>query len=58
MFLFISIFFIIISFLFLWTLLISNKNSKTIEEQYIEDSLQMQYLKEFAISRKKFTKFI
>ena len=58
MFLLISIFFTIISFLFLWTLVISNKNSKTIEEQYIEDNLQMQYLKEFAIKKRNFNKFI
>ena len=54
MFLFISIFFIIITFLFLWMLLISLKNSRTIEEQNIEDDLQMQFLKKYvAIHRIK-----
>ena len=48
MFLFISIIFIFIYSLFLWMLLISNKNSMTNEEQYIEDNLQMQFLKEYA----------
>ena len=47
MFLFISIFFIIVSFLFLWIILISVKNSKTIDEQFFEDNLQMQFLKEY-----------
>ena len=47
MFLFISIFFIIVSFLFLWIILISVKNSKTIDEQFVEDNLQMQFLKEY-----------
>ena len=54
MFLFISIFFIIITFLFLLMLLISIKNSRTIEEQNIEDDLQMQFLKKYvAIHRIK-----
>lgn len=48
MFLFISIIFIIVVSLFLWILLISNKNSMTNEEQYIEDNIQMQFLKKFA----------
>ena len=47
MFLFISIFFIIVSFLFLWIILISVKNSKTIDEQFVEDNLQMQFLKKY-----------
>ena len=47
MFFIISIIFIIISFLFLWMLLISTKNSRTIEEQYIEDELQMQFLRNY-----------
>lgn len=47
MFLFISIFFIIVSFLFLWIILISVKNSRTIDEQFVEDNLQMQFLKEY-----------
>ena len=38
---FISSIFIILIFLFLWILLISAKNSRTNEEQYIEDNLQM-----------------
>ena len=47
MFLIISIFFIIMSFLFLWILLISAKISRTVEEQYIEDNLQMEFLKNY-----------
>ncbi len=47
MFLVISNCFIIISILFLWMLLISTKNLRTNKEQYIEDNLQMQFLKEF-----------
>ncbi len=47
MFLFISIIFIITFSLFLWMLLISSKNLITNEEQYIEDNLQMQFLKKF-----------
>ena len=44
---FISIIFIIIIFLFLLMLLISTKNSRTDDEQYIEDNLQMQFLKNY-----------
>ncbi len=44
---FISSIFIILIFLFLWILLISTKNSRTNEEQYIEDNLQMQFLKSY-----------
>ena len=44
---FISSIFIILIFLFLWMLLISTKNSRTIEEQYIEDELQMQFLRNY-----------
>lgn len=44
---FISSIFIILIFLFLWILLISTKNSRTSEEQYIEDNLQMQFLKNY-----------
>ena len=44
---FISSIFIILIFLFLWILLISAKNSRTNEEQYTEDNLQMQFLKNY-----------
>ena len=44
---FISSIFIILIFLFLWILLISAKNSRTNEEQYIEYNLQMQFLKNY-----------
>ena len=47
MFLFISINFVITFSLFLWMLLISTKNFKTFEEQYIEDNMQMQFLKKY-----------
>ena len=47
MFFVVSIIFIILSFLFLWMLLISTKKSRTVEEQYIEDNLQMQFLKNY-----------
>ena len=49
MFLFISSFFIIIFILFLWMLLIASNKFKSDEEKFIEDNLQMQYLKEFSI---------
>ena len=51
MFLFISIIFIITFSLFLWMLLISSKKSITNEEQYIEDNLQMEYLRNFLIRK-------
>ena len=54
MFLFISSFFIIIFILFLWMLLIASNKFKSDEEKFIEDNLQMQYLKEFAMKKKKF----
>lgn len=54
MILFISSFIIIIFILFLWMLLIASSKSKSDEEKFIEDNLQMQYLKEFAMKRKKF----
>ncbi len=45
--------FIIFSFvLFLWMLLIASNKSKSCEEKFIEDNLQMQYLKEFAMRSK------
>ena len=47
MFFIISIIFIIMSFLFLWMLLISTKKSRTVEEQHIEDNLQMQFLNNY-----------
>ena len=39
--------FLFLSFLFLWSLVISCKNSRTIEVQYIEDNLQMQFLRNY-----------
>ena len=36
-----------INILFQWLLLISNKKSQTKEEKFVEDNLQMQYLKEY-----------
>ena len=53
MFLFISSFILIIFVLFLWMLLIASSKSKSDEEKFIEDNLQMQYLKEFLIKKKK-----
>ena len=52
---FISSIFIILIFLFLWILLISTKNSRTNEEQYIEDNLQMQFCKVNASCKRKET---
>ena len=52
MFLIISSFITIILILFLWILLISCNKSKTDEEIFIEDNLQMQYLKEFSLKNK------
>ena len=49
MFLFISSFILIIVSLFLWMLLIASSKSKSDEEKFIEDNLQMQYLREFAM---------
>lgn len=57
MFLFISSFILIIFVLFLWMLMIASSRFKSDDERFIEDNLQMQYLKEFAI-KKKFIKFI
>ena len=47
MFLFISSIILIILVLFLWMLLIGSNKSKSDEEKFIEDNLQMQYLKKF-----------
>ena len=54
---------VISSFLFvqeilLWILLMQCKKFRTDEEQFIEDNLQMEYLKEFNINNKlnKYTK--
>ena len=54
MFLFVSIFILIIFILFLWMLLIASSKSKSDEEKFIEDNLQMRYLKEFQKKKKKF----
>ena len=54
MFLFISSFILIIFILFLWVLVIASSKFKSNEERFIEDSLQMQYLKEYALKKKKF----
>lgn len=47
MFLFISSFILINFILFLWMLLIASSKSKSDEEQFMEDNLQMEYLKSF-----------
>ena len=52
MFLFISSFILIVYILFLWMLLIASSKFKSDEEKFIEDNLQMQYLKEVANKRK------
>ena len=36
-----------LNILFLWLLLISSKKSQSKEEKFVEDNLQMQYLKEY-----------
>lgn len=46
MFLFISVI-LFFQEIILWILLIQNKKSRTDEEQFIEDNLQMEYLREF-----------
>lgn len=48
MLLFISSFILINFILFLWTLLFATNKLKSEEEKFIEDNLQMQYLREFA----------
>lgn len=40
--------------IFLWVLLIQYKKSTSDEEQFIEDNLQMEYLRNFLIRKKKF----
>lgn len=57
MFLFISSFILISFVLFLWMLLIASSKFKSDEEKFIEDNLQMQYLKDFLNKRKKGYKF-
>ena len=52
MFLFISSFILIVYSLFLWMLLIASSKFKSDEEKFIEDNLQMQYLKEFVMKKK------
>ena len=54
MFLFISSFILINFILFLWMLLIASSKFKSDEEKFIEDNLQMQYLKEFVIKKKSY----
>ena len=51
MFLFISNFILISFILFLWMLLIASSKFKSDEEKFIEDNLQMQYLREFAMKK-------
>ena len=51
MFLFISSFILVGFILFLWMLLIASSKFKSDEEKFIEDNLQMQYLKEFAMKK-------
>lgn len=53
MFLLISILFSL-NFIFLWILLIVNKKSQTDKEKFIEDNMQMEYLKRFILQKKKF----
>ena len=52
MFLFISSFILISFILSLWMLLISSTKSKSDEEKFIEDNLQMEYLKGFSLKKK------
>ena len=52
MFLFISNFILICFILFLWMLLVATSKFKSDEEKFIEDNLQMQYLKEFVMKKK------
>ena len=51
-----SIFFIQV--ILLWILLIESKKLVSDEERFIEDNLQMQYLKEFSIKKNNFNKFL
>ena len=52
MFLLISNFILISFILFLWMLLIASSKFKSDEEKFIEDNLQMKYLKEFELKKK------
>ena len=52
MFLFISSFILVGFILFLWMLLIASSKFKSDEEKFIEDNLQMQYLKNFSLKKK------
>ena len=52
MFLFISSFILIIVSLFLWMLLVATSKFKSDEEKFIEDNLQMQYLRKFSMKKK------
>lgn len=51
-----SIFFIQV--ILLWILLIESKKLVSDEERFIEDNLQMKYLKEFSIKKNNFNKFL
>lgn len=52
MFLLISIL-LSLNFIFLWILLIVNKKSQTEKERFIEDNMQMEYLRKFILQKKK-----
>ena len=52
MFLFISNFILICFILFLWMLLVATSKFKSDEEKFIEDNLQMQYLRKFSMKKK------
>lgn len=55
---FISIFIISSFSLFLWMILIVSSKSRSDEEEFIEDNLQMKYLKGFCSDKRKFNKFM
>ncbi len=50
MFLFISSFFMFSFVLFLWMLLIASNRFKSDEERFIEDNLQMEFLKNYCLN--------
>ena len=52
MFLFISML-LLSNVLFLWMLCIASEKSKTNQEKFIEDNLQMQYLREYSLKKTK-----
>ena len=52
MFLFISSFILVGFILFLLMLLIASSKFKSDEEKFIEDNLQMQYLRKFSMKKK------